>query len=756
MSFNRVVVVTLLLLAGIGGALACGPNFPWQLLNNRDQAVSDRVELDFAFEATRLVDVRGDGPRAVERDDANLPEAVVSERAEVRSGAWRGLLAGAVDIDMLEAKLDAARSANDGDAVLSAGAGLPIAVVTYIAGAIEFRADRLDTAMRYFEAIDRLPLDQRQIRVVAAAYMRGRIEQRLGSMELARAAFQATRQHAQAGAPDPMGLAVASLGEEARTDLAEARLIEVPWPVTVSDPDEARFTRLVADAVRLYADQAARGSKMALLSLNEVARRLIARDELKFAVADPFVRRLLVVYVVSREHDYAETAGVKDPVVVVVSEAILSQPAPAAGRDLDRLAALAYQGGRYELAERLTVAPNQPLGLWVRAKLALRRGDRAAAVRDWTAALTATENTGDAATLDANSTTRLRGELAVVRLSQGEYRDSLRLLFPVAGTYWGDVAYITERVLTVDELKAFIDGLPAPREVAPSTDDGFWSSSFSPVANLRALLARRLVRDGRVGEALAYFPPPAAGSTSAPGSTSDQPSGDRATVDDARDYRAAVEAARPGWPFDWPWQTVARSEALFKVATLTRQQGMGLMGTEGPPDETVLFGSFPGGVGQASPAGLSKSPSALLGPDEASRFAASAPTPDTRFHYRAIAADRAAAAADLLPQRSQAYAATLCWAARYAIDSSDQAKADAIYRRYVANGAHQAWARDFGRTCPPPDFEGARTFWTRRITAWVTQIAGSVWRHITLIAVVAIALLSAAVWGRRALRGRRS
>ena len=165
---------------------------------------------------------------------------------------------------------------------------------------------------------------------------------------------------------------------------------------------------------------------------------------------------------------------------------------------------------------------------------------------------------------------------------------------------------------------------------------------------------------------------------------------------------------RPGWPFDWPWQTVARAEALFKVATLTRQQGMGLMGTEGPPDETVLFGSFPEGVGQSRPEGLSQSPRALLGPDEASRFAASAPKPDTRFHYRGIAADRAAAAADLLPQRSQAYAATLCWAARYAIDNSDQAKADTIYRRYVANGAYQAWARNFGRICPPPDFEGAR------------------------------------------------
>src|SRR5260370_37797185 len=135
-------------------------------------------------------------------------------------------------------------------------------------------------------------------------------------------------------------------------------------------------------------------------------------------------------------------------------------------------------------------------------------------------------------------------------------------------------------VVAGGEVKALVDGLPGGREATPSTDDGFWSSSFSPVANLRALLARRLVRDGRLGEALAYFPPPAAGSTS------DQPNGDRATADDARDYLAAVETARPGWPFDWPLQTVARAEALFKVATLPRQQGMGTMGREGTPSTT--------------------------------------------------------------------------------------------------------------------------------------------------------------------------
>ena len=764
MSLNRIAVSALLAAACIGGALACGPFFPWQLLDNRDQTMSDPVGLGFAFEASHLANVPNDRLRAVEpidrtspNADAAEPEPVVAEREEALSGAWRALMREPVgDSDALVAKLAAARDAADGDAAMTAGAGLPIAVVKYVAGAIEFRADRLDSAMRYFEAIDRLPQDQRQIRAVAAAYMQGRIHQRLGEMAAARAAFQAARRYAAAGAPDPMGLAVASLGEEARVDLVEAGLVTVTWPVPKSTADDAEAARLIADAVRLYAEQAARGSKMALLSLREVATQLASPDGwLELAVTDPLVRRLLVAYVVARDGQSPfddSVAGAEDPVVVRVSEAVLAQPAPVAGDDLDRLAALAYQAGRYELAEKLTVATSRPLGLWVRAKLALRRGDRAAAARDWTAAVLGTGNAGAGTALDTPEKSRLRGELAVIRLSQGEYEDSLRVLFPLARTYWGDVAYIAERVLTVDELKAFVDRLPAAPEILPPPSDIEMAMQGDPVAALRTLLARRLIREGRIGEALAYFPasPPAP----APGSTSDQRD-DRATADT---YLAAVEAARPGRPFDWPWQRVPRAEALFKVATLTRQQGMELMGTEGPPDEAVLDGAFSGGFGQSSPSGTSKSPSTLLGPDEARRFAASAPKPDTRFHYRVIATDRALAAADLLPQRSQAYAATLCWAARYAFDSADEARAAAIYRRYVSTGAYQPWAKRFGRVCPEPDFESARTFWLHRIAAWPAQVAASAWRHITLLAamaIVAAALLTVWIRARRSPPARR-
>src|SRR6266540_3288089 len=378
MSFNRFTVAALAAAACIGAALACGPMFPWQLLDNRDRTMSDRVELNFAFEASRLVSVADNRLRAVEGAETGEMEAAAAERQELLSGAWRGLAAAASDDELL-AKLEAARQADSGKAALAAAAGLPVAVADYLAGAAEYRADRLDAALDYFQAIDRLPPEQRDIRAVAAAYMQGRIHQSLGQLAPARAAFQATRRSAEAGAPDPLGLAVASLGEEARLDLVEAGFIETPWPVVANDVDDAAFARLIANAVRLYADQAARGSAMAVLSLGEVARGLMGEeDDLKLAVADPLTRRLLVAYLASTERgglwDEKEN---QDPKIIRAIEAVVALPAPAPGPDLDRLAALAYQGGRYDLAERLVAATNQPLGLWVRAKLALRGGDRA-------------------------------------------------------------------------------------------------------------------------------------------------------------------------------------------------------------------------------------------------------------------------------------------------------------------------------------------------------------------------------------------
>ena len=85
MSFNRIGVTALAAAACIGVALACGPNFPWQLLDSREETVSAPVELNFAFEVSRLVSAPKDSLRAVESDRPVDDEAVTAEREELQS-----------------------------------------------------------------------------------------------------------------------------------------------------------------------------------------------------------------------------------------------------------------------------------------------------------------------------------------------------------------------------------------------------------------------------------------------------------------------------------------------------------------------------------------------------------------------------------------------------------------------------------------------------------------------------------------------
>jgi hypothetical protein len=179
---------------------------------------------------------------------------------------------------------------------------------------------------------------------------------------------------------------------------------------------------------------------------------------------------------------------------------------------------------------------------------------------------------------------------------------------------------------------------------------------------------------------------------------------------------------------------------------------MELMGTEGPPDFAALDGNFDFGVGQSGPWGLQKKTEdswrKFVDPAEIERAAASAPRPDVRFHYRAVATDRALEAAALLPHASQAYAATLCWASRYAKDVGDEKRAWSIYKLYVATGPYQPWAKTFGSTCPDPDFDGARHYWPK----WAVREAQ---RHPALAAVAGLAVALLIAGSVVAIRRRR-
>ncbi|TWB18495.1 hypothetical protein FBZ89_110144 [Nitrospirillum amazonense] len=771
---HRVLTLSVLLLTGAAGiAIACGPDFPWQLLDRREVTLAETPANPFAWEAAHLVPAPTDMMKAVENR-----WATDDTRAKLRTDAeTAGLAPDALGL------IAAMRAAGDGDKAYALGEKLPAAVRLYTAAAVDYKAGRLDRAAARFQAVLDLPAAEGATRAVWAAYMLGRAAALRDQADAALAAFAKARALAQGGAPDPLGLAVASLGEEARVRLAQAGLSLVTTAETDDDtvadslPATLRLEATkpldgaaLSQAISLYAQQAAHDSYNGVSSLNIIALYLLENsDPLKAAVTDPLVQRLLAAHVLAFEEDLPRHAKEWDArrhnpsetykapptphlaaLTTALAEAHIGDaggPAPAAA---DQLAALAYRKGDYDLAGRLAAMRPGPLASWVQAKLALQKGDLAQAADLYAQAAAAFPTTGDSppgSALSAAERGRLAGEGGTVALARGEYVAALDQLMPMADTYWGDVAHIAERVLTVDELKAYVDAKVPASVVAGWTrtvDNKQWPNTLldtmgvgykydeeadrlryqgAPLA-LRSLLARRLMRAGRGKEALAYYHNPA-------------------VALDARAYLDAREDAGNAW-----W-AASRARAWFQAAQLARTRGMEIMGTEGPPDEAALDGAYDFGIGQAMlpPAGAT-----YVTDGERKRFADSAPQPDQRYHYRFIATDAAEHAADQLPRTSQAYAATLCWAVAYAQDqriatwtddpatiedpywqsvvrriierdNQAQGRVAALYQRYVRTGPHQAWAAHFGRACPAPDFDAAAKEWwqapARQAHRWI-------------------------------------
>ena len=676
---RRLWLIGALIGLGLSTALACGPFFPTALLDDRAGTLRATPVNGFAFEASHLV-TPSDDLKAVESyvnywlgpGDHLAKERAAAEALSLTEPQIRALAA--------------MRDAPTGEAALADADSLPPAVRLYTAGAIDFAHDHIDEAAKRFEAVLALPDDERGSRVVWASYMLGRIT-------AAPKAFDQARALARAGAPDPLGLAVASYGEQARPHVEAAKLMKA---------DDLAFGREIAAAVALYAEQAARGSDSGVQSLRLVAELVMGDDaRLAAAVRDPLTQRLLVVYALARGGDpdmalsYDDAEGYeltgtdgnppKSTRLAALVGAIAATGTPPAD-GADRLAALMYASGRYDLAAPLATAASGPRALWLRAKLATHDGDLAAAAGFYADAVKSLPSPG---AFDDDSARLLVGETGTLALARGELIEALRLLY--RAHYWPDVSHVAERILTVDELQRFVDETTAAEQTTPPppADPDNWWDRRPALARLRDLLARRLMRADRFAEAARYF--------------SDPELGRKATA-----YGQALDDARRRW------SGIGRARAWFAAATLARASGLELIGFEGPPDYAFWDGNLDDGIGQQK---LDTGP--LVTEAERARFAVSAAAPDRRFHYRYIAADQALRSAALLPPRSQAFAAVLCRATHWMRQTQgEDATAAALYRIYATRGAYVPWAKNFGNDCPEPDFDGAaRLLWTRPLVA---------------------------------------
>lgn len=639
------LAVLLVGLAPVRRAHACGPDFPPELLSHRARTLAELPDGAFLYEATRLVPKPADAFPVVE--DYEEPKGA-------RTGG------GARETEL------------------------------YASGAKAFHAGRWDEARASFLEVLALPAEERRHFSTFAAFMLGRGAE---STQEAREHFAEVRELVRQGFEDPLGLAVASLGEEAR--------------LLLRDGDDA-------GAIQLYAEQAAHGSGSATTSLLFVARG-IARDEarLQRVLKDPVGQRLLATYAWTRGQEtlWAEDGSAPGPSPLPrLLEALASVPTLSGA---DRLAAGAWRAGHFDLAERFADKERTPLATWVKAKLALRKGDRTAADRylaEATEGIPETENwTGASWQPQLKPRARLEGERALLALLRGAFPEAAELALKSCA--WQDIAYVAERVLTVEELQRFVAAHASGSERLCRSE----SSSAEPPseepsgiavqgsgeveelqdkdmgAQLRLLLGRRLLRSGRGQESLEYFR----------GTKWEEP---------ARQYVEALERARS------VWNDVDEAQALYSASRLARTLGMELMGTEVAPDWALADGQFDlsgwyeevqQATEEGAPNRAAQEELALTSDAERARLMANAPPHARRFHYRSTAADLAEKAAELVPPRSQAYAALMCHAARF-VSSTDPERAQGLWRTYVKQGAYVPEVSMFGQSCPEPDFERAR------------------------------------------------
>ncbi len=691
----------------LGSALACGPDFPMRLLDNRGQSLAELPEGNFNFEISRL----GHAIAGLKNVTAatNIPGDGYGDAPDYTGQRNTAEQAGLTPEQ--QALVQQLRSLTDARQVEEQGASLPAEHMFYLAGAVAFNAGDHGLAAEYFQKVLALPADQRALRSTWAAYSLGRTLFAMSSeagagpdlLAQSRKAFEQTRRLSIDGFSDPLELGVASLGEEARV----AR--------TAGDWDSA---------IELYATQNLHGSAVGYSSLKLLMADLMVMpdDQLAVLLKGKAVQQLVTASLISR---LGWSFGDQPPSEQKLIK-LLQNSTRGSLDNADRLAAMNYQQGDYASAKAfLEQAGDGGLAWWLRAKLALRDGDKGAAAAAYAKAAQAfpqNESWGERRTPDWDYETvqpkcRVDGESAILALQRGDYLQAFDQLYRSQSIYWYDAATVAERVLTLDELKQYVDTqVPAPPALSQQDRDNY--VPLPVAANLRNLLGRRLLREGRYDEAPEYF------------DNSDLQA-------KARWYGQLREEAESKW---WPTK---RAFAYYYAATVARYDGMELLGYEMSPD----YATFGGNYSLEAP-DLKVGP--LIAEGEVLRRQATEAQPDERFHYRYIATALASKAADHLPHTSQAFASVLCKASTWGTSLQEQS---AIYRRYVEEGPYVIWAGDFGHQCQDPDFQSA----DKRYVTQATDAARSVLRPYkkplqigAVLAITAAALLLISRRRRRA------
>ena len=539
--------------------------------------------------------------------------------------------------------------------------GLPGEFADYFDGAISWSNPNVPdktAARQAWEKILNRPAAERQYKSTAAAFMLGRSWESEDPKK-ARAYYRQVRDLAAQGFADPTGLAAAGIGWEARLALRANEF---------------------QTAIELYLDQYAAGGSGAGESLRIALGRAVNAGPKALAplALEPKTRRLVTAFLISDLHSNHSAASNGDPTTKAWLEAV-ERAGVNDVQSAEQFALAAYQADDMPAALRwVKRAGDSPVALWVEAKLFLRAGKVPEAtellsriiesfpLEDPTDDTNQTETTFASSLLVSNdegivsAAHYIRGELGALKLSQHEYSQAYDLL--LRGDFSADAAYLADHVLTLDELKTYVDANWPAIPPSTNTDDSDTNGPSSETAleqtttSVRYLLARRLTRESRGLEARPYYP-----------------------AEWLPAYDQFMQALGDGW--NESFAADERAKALAAAAFIARTNGMNLFGTESAPDWHMYDGEFEGGVTEDS---RTNGEPEILAPsaDELKRASEQKTDPDLRFHFRYQAAALAWEAAKLMPNNSNETARLLCAAGSW-IKYTDPKAADLFYKTLV-------------------------------------------------------------------------
>ena len=487
---------------------------------------------------------------------------------------------------------------------------LPEEFALYVQGAAAYRLEDYDGASAHWSRLLELDPEERKFRSTWAAFMLAKTAMRDRPVD-AILFFEQTRTLAAEGFHDTLDLSGSSVGWQARVEM-----------------DTKNYISAVHHYADLATSQDSREQQIGRTSMTYLCRRFFKEDDIQSEIVnDPVTRGVLSSWVASR----SQPAKLGARWLKILLENGVTLRTGEAGV----FACTAYRAGDMETA-RLWIEQafeDDLYAQWVQSKFLLRAGET-------DAAMAILSRLKDAFPISDNwypygrqyqtvPRDLVRGEIGVLKLNRQDYVSALDAF--LRGRQWRDAYYVAERVLTIEELEAYVRQHGDDDELNTLTRR--WRApQRPPIIEMRYVLARRFARDGAFDRAREYYP--------------NEPKISEAFETIVQAYVASADTSIP---------SKTRGMDMLAAGLLVRRSGLHIFGTAHAPDWNGSYISRP----------TARLKSDWAANSEMERYAAHAPVPNKPFHYVYRAADMMWEAAELLPNNDPVTARALWYGGKW-------------------------------------------------------------------------------------------